>query len=503
MPSQTSSSKELKIRNLVIVGGGTAGWMTAAALSKVYNNLDSITLIESDEIGIVGVGEATIPSISIYNNLLQIDERDFLRQTKGTIKMGIEFVGWRELNNRYMHAFGYVGRDLGTAPFHNYWVKQSQKSEALDYWAYSLNNEAAITNRFATADRIAKTPINDLPYAFHFDAGLYARFLRGYSERLGVKRIEGRIKEVKLDPENGYISSLCLDNDQEISGDLYIDASGFHALLIEKALKVDYVDYNDWLPCDRAMAIPCESVPAITPYTRASAHKGGWQWRIPLTHRTGNGVVYSSHYMSDDQALDHLLSNLDGKPLADPRPIRFRTGRREAFFAKNCIAIGLSSGFLEPLESTSIHLIQSGIARLIALFPDLNFEPSLVKVFNKQSTDEFDTIRDFIILHYHANGRKGEALWDHARHMNLPDRLHEKIELFKMTGHFTDEPADLFKLASWAQVMIGQNIIPKSYHPFVDMVGEDDIRDYLKNIRFIVEDTVRQMPPYSQYLRGL
>lgn len=354
-----------RITQIVIVGGGTAGWMTAAALSKVLTKEYSIRLIESEEIGTVGVGEATIPMIKLFNTALDLDEDDFVRQTKGSFKLGIEFADWGRIGDSYLHGFGKIGQDLGLVAFYQYWLKMHQAGKAADLDEYSINTWAARHGKFmrAVSDR-PNSPLADIAYAYHFDAGLYARYLRGYAQARGVQRIEGKVVDTELRGGDGFVEAVVLDRGERIAGQLFIDCSGFRGLLIEQALKTGYDDWSHWLPCNRALAVPCESAAELTPYTRSTARDGGWQWRIPLQHRTGNGMVYCSDHMSDDEAAAVLLANLDGKPLADPRPLRFVTGKRKQFWNKNCVAIGLSSGFMEPLESTSIHFIQSAIAKI-------------------------------------------------------------------------------------------------------------------------------------------
>jgi len=498
--------KSDEIKSVVIVGGGTAGWMTAAALVKVLGPRLNITLIESDDIGTVGVGEATIPPIILFNNLMRIDEDEFMKATKATIKLGIEFVDWYEKDQAYMHDFGAVGKDLAYIGFHHYWMnahleKRSGFAERHSLWDYSFNNHVARLGKFARMPQIPDTPLLGTTYAFHFDAGLYAQYLRQLAEKMGVKRIEGKIIQVDQDPEKGDIARLHLENGMLIDGELFIDCSGFRGLLIEETLKSGYENWQDWLPCDRALALPCEAVKPTLPYTRSTAHKAGWQWRIPLQHRTGNGHVYASAFMSDDEALDILLKNIDGKALGQARPIKFVTGRRKLLWHKNCIAMGLAGGFIEPLESTSIHLIQSFIQRLILLFPHKGDNNKQRDEFNQASIAEFEFIRDFIILHYHANNRVGEPFWDMCRHMSIPDSLAHKIDLFKESGVIMSNSQDLFQLPSWLQVMWGQGITPRAAHAFVQAVAPHDRADYMKNIKDIFAHTAKSMPSHDDFLK--
>ncbi|MBW8368302.1 MAG: tryptophan 7-halogenase, partial [Arenimonas sp.] len=421
---------EGQVRDVVIVGGGTAGWMTAAALSKVLGPQHRIRLIESEDIGTVGVGEATIPMIKLFNQALEIDENDFIRETKGSFKLGIEFVNWGRLGDSYIHGFGKIGQDLGVIPFYQHWLKLRQAGQAGPLDDYSINTAAARANKFmpALTDR-PNSPMADIAYAYHFDAGLYARYLRGYAEARGVRRTEGKVAQVTLRPEDGFVDAVVLESGERVEGQLFVDCSGFRGLLIEQALHTGYQDWTHWLPCDRAMAVQCASSGPLTPYTRSTARTAGWQWRIPLQHRVGNGYVYSSQFISDDEAASTLLANLEGEALMTPKPLRFTTGKRNKFWNKNVVAIGLASGFMEPLESTSIHLIQSGIARLTAFFPHAGFDAVDVDEFNAHSHFEFDKIRDFLILHYHATERSDTPFWDYVRTMSIPDSLQHKMDL--------------------------------------------------------------------------
>jgi tryptophan 7-halogenase len=484
------------IRNIVIVGGGTAGWMTAAALSRFLEHGYSITLVESDDIGTVGVGEATIPMIRLFNDALGIDEADFLRATQGTYKLGIEFVGWRAPGHRYMHAFGPVGRPLGLVPFHHYWLRES----AGELGAYSLNETAARAGKFAHVAPQPGSPVPDMPYAFHFDAGLYAAYLRRYAEARGVVRVEGRIAGVERDGESGAIESVTLGGARSMAGDLFIDCSGFRGLLIEEALATGYDDWTHWLPCDRAMAVPCEGVEGgLTPYTRATARAAGWQWRIPLQHRTGNGYVFSSAHLSDDEAATTLLANLDGRALTDPKPLRFTTGARRKFWNRNVVAIGLASGFMEPLESTSIHLIQSAISRLLAFLPDVTLGKAEEGEYNRQTRVEYERIRDFLILHYHANGRD-EPVWQACRDMALPDSLTEKLDLWREGARVHRRDEELFTESGWVQVLIGQGIVPAATHPLAAQLSDPERAGFLASIRDIATRAAAQMPDHADYI---
>jgi len=490
------------IRSIVIVGGGTAGWMTAAALATMLKGRYPIRLIESDDIGIVGVGEATIPMIQRFNKVLGIDEAEFMRETMGSFKLGIEFVNWGRQGERYMHGFGKIGQDLWTTRFDQYWRKMRQLGKAAPLENYSITRMAALANKFMpTPDGVQNSPFNDIAYAYHFDASLYARYLRKLAEHRGVLRTEGKITRVSQRPGDDHVDAVILENGERIEGDLFIDCSGFRGLLIEQTLHTGFEDWTHWLPCDRALAVPCAPATALTPYTRSTAHQAGWQWRIPLQHRTGNGHVYCSQYVSDDEAASVLLAHLDGKALADPRPIRFTTGMRQQAWNKNVVAIGLSSGFLEPLESTSIHLIQNSISQLVEFFPDQSFNPTQISEFNRQNRFQMERLRDFIILHYHVNQRDDSEFWKACAHMAIPDTLQHKIDLYKTTGRVLRVDNELFAEDGWLQVMEGQNLPAQSHHPLVDLQSEDSIHDYLESVREVIAKCVSVMPDHAAFIR--
>ena len=493
--------RENCLKKVLIVGGGTSGWMSAAVLLHSLGKHYQIQLVESDEISTVGVGEATIPSIIKFNDLIGIDEDEFMRRTQATFKLGIQFRNWGALGDSYIHGFGSMGRKTGLVDFLHYWLKarQAGKVDRLD--DYSINLLACEKNRFMRArPDVPDSPLADLRHAFHFDAGLFAKYLRGYSEKLGVTRTEGKITSVQTHPETGFVTSVTMENGDVHAADLFIDCSGFRGLLIEQTLHTGYDDWSHWLPCDSALAVPCESTSPLLPYTRSTAHAAGWQWRIPLQSRTGNGHVFCSQFMSVDEATSILLGNLDGKALAEPRLIRFVTGKRKKFWNKNVVAIGLSSGFIEPLESTSIHLIQQGIVRLIELFPNLGFHQADIDEFNRQSATEFEQIRDFIALHYHATTRDDSAFWRYCRHMDVPDTLKHKTELFSSSGRFFHKNDELFGDASWAQVMLGQGIQPQSYHPLVDNTADEPVYRMLANVKAVMHATADRMPTHAQYI---
>jgi len=485
---------------IVIVGGGTAGWMAAAALARFIGEPNHIRLIESDAIGTVGVGEATIPQIRLFNDSLGIDEDRFVRETKGTFKLGIEFVDWHRPGTRYIHGFGGIGRGLGLLPFYHYWLRYRADGGTLDLWDFSPNVRAARANRFGRVpDRITGQP-SGYGYAYHFDAALYARFLRRFAETGGVQRIEGEVIDVALHGESGCIDSVTLASGARIEGDLFVDCSGFRGRLIEQALGSGYEDWSHWLPCDRALAVPCESVAPLTPYTRSTAREAGWQWRIPLQHRTGNGHVYCSSFVSDEAAHDTLLAHLDGAPLADPRALRFTTGKRRAAWVKNCVALGLASGFLEPLESTSIHLIQNGIARLLAFLPDAACDSADIAEYNAQTDFEYAAVRDFLILHYRLNDRGDSEFWRYCREMPIPDSLTQKIALFAANGRIARHNLELFDVPSWLQVMWGQGLRPRGYHPLADRPTAQELDQLIATNQRRAERIVAPLGDHADFI---
>jgi len=491
------------VRNIVIVGGGTAGWMSAAALSDLLPRSCTIRLVESDEIGIIGVGEATIPHIRHFNSALGIDEDEFLRATQGTFKLGIEFVNWGGLGQRYIHGFGKVGQELNGLSFHQYWLRALQQGRAKDLGLYSINTVAPLEGKFMrTRSDMAGSPLADIASAFHFDASLYARYLRKLAEGRGVRRTEGKIVQVLQRDPDGFIDAVVMESGERITGDLFIDCSGIRALLIEQTLKAGYENWQEWLPCDRALAVPCESVQPLVPMTRSTAHTAGWQWRIPLQHRIGNGHVYSSAFMSDDEATSILLSHLDGKPLADPRPVRFVTGRRKRFWVGNCVAVGLSSGFLEPLESTSIHLIQTALARLVSFFPHAGFDAPDIAEYNDQTQFEYERIRDFLVLHYKATQRSDSAFWNHCRTMPIPATLQRKMDLFCSNGRVFREGTELFTELSWLQVMVGQGLVPRGHHPLADLMSDAELDEFLGDVEGVIRKCVNVMPSQADFIQA-
>ncbi|MBL0924769.1 MAG: tryptophan 7-halogenase [Sphingomonadaceae bacterium] len=493
----------MAIENIIIVGGGTAGWMAAAALSRLKTGAQvGITVIESEEIGTVGVGEATIPPFLDFNQLLEVDEREMLAAVQGSFKLGIQFVNWGKLGDSYIHPFGAYGYQIGGISFHHVWHKYRQEGDKRPIQVFNIETMAAYFGRFARTEDYQRDDLPPINYAYHLDAGRYARFLRQYAETRGVVRREGRVIDVALDGETGFVSSVTMDDGERIEGDLFIDCSGFRGLLIEQALKTGYDDWSNYLPCNRAVALPCirEDGSGPLPYTRATAHSAGWQWQVPLQHRNGNGHVYCSEYMSDDEAHDILVRNIAGKPGADPNFLRFVTGRRKKFWNRNVVALGLAAGFMEPLESTSIHLINTGINKLIALLSLEGITQVQEDTFNRLTAKEYARIRDFLILHYNATSRDDSPFWNYCRNMSVPDSLTEKINLFRNNGQIFREDDELFTETSWAAVMMGQGIMMNGHNAMANSVKEPTTRQEIdameQSIRFVVE----HMPSHGDYL---
>jgi tryptophan halogenase len=493
------------INHIVIVGGGTAGWMAAAVLSRLRNGrkLD-ITLVESEAIGTVGVGEATIPPFVEFNQLLEVDEHEMMAASQGSFKLGIQFINWGKQGESYIHPFGAYGYHMGGIAFHQIWHRLREAGDKRPIQVFNLETMAAYFGRFSRTQDYAREDLPPVNYAYHLDAGRYAAFLRKYAEKRGVERQEGRVSDVKLDPESGFVTAVQLENGQELAGQLFVDCSGFRGLLIEQALKTGYEDWSNFLPCDRAVALPCvrEDGSGPLPYTRATAHSAGWQWQVPLQHRNGNGHVYCSSFMKDDEALDILLGNIAGKPGADPNFLRFTTGRRKKFWNKNVVALGLAAGFMEPLESTSIHLINTGINKLMALLSLEGITQTHEDAFNRLTSKEYARIRDFLILHYNATARDDSEFWNYCRTMPVPETLTEKTELFRMNGQIFREEDELFTETSWAAVMMGQGIRMGGHNPVADtldsMATAKEFDEMERSIRFVVD----KMPIHGDYLKG-
>jgi len=489
------------IRDIVIVGGGTAGWMTAAGLSAVLGDLPvRIRLVESAEIGTVGVGEATVPHIRNFNARLGLDEADFMRRTQATYKLGIEFRNWGRQGESYIHPFGAFGQPIGGGPFDQHWLRARQRGEADNIDADSQPIMPDLLGRFGPPSSDPRSLGSTFSYAYQFDAGLYAQYLRAYSEARGVVRTEGRIRDVALRGEDGFIEAVVLDSGERIAGDLFIDCSGFRGLVIEQALKTGYEDWTHWLPCDRAAAVPCDSVEPPTPYTRATSDEAGWRWRIPLQHRVGNGYVYCSSYISDDDAARVLVSKLDGKAQQDPRFLRFTTGRRKKQWNGNCVAIGLASGFLEPLESTSIHLIQVAITTLLELFPERGCAQADQDEYNRVMDLAFERIRDFLGLHYQATQRDDSPFWRDKAAAPIPDSLAYKMELFRERGMVVNYRDGFFLEPSWLAVYLGQNILPHGYDPMADAVDPGEAAGRLDALRTAVRRAAEAMPGHQAFI---
>jgi tryptophan halogenase len=482
------------LRHIIIAGGGTAGWMAAAAIARTLGPAVDLTLIESDVIGTIGVGESTIPPLVTYNRLLRINEADFMRATQATFKLGIGFENWKEIGHRYFHSFGTTGKDHWTAGFQHFWLNGLERGHREPYDDYCLELSAAYAGKFA------HLPDDRMNYAYQLDSTLYAKFLRAMAEGDGTRRVEGKIAQVELDGTNGNIAALKLESGERIAGDLFIDCTGFRALLIEGALEAAFEDWTHWLPCDSAIAIQTLSVRPAVPYTLAIAHDSGWQWRIPLQHRTGNGIVFSSSYLDKDAALERLLGNIEGDKLTEPNVLHFRAGTRRAQWTKNCIAVGLSGGFMEPLESTSIHLIQRAVLRLIRMLPRAEVSERDVAEFNDQMQQDYLQIRDFLILHYKATDRRDSEFWRYCADMEIPDSLTQKIELFRETARVFRRNEELFAENSWVQVMMGQGIMPKSYHPIATKLSDSEMAKLLATIRETVAQTVVGLPNHEAYV---
>ena len=489
------------LKEIVIVGGGSAGWMTAAALSSLLDPKDvTVTLVESDQIGTIGVGEATIPDIINFNRMLGIGEAEFMKATNATFKLGIEFVDWGRKGGRYIHPFGQHGVDMQGIDFHNFWLHSQAAGNDQPIENYSLCSVLAKRNKFALPDPNPRSVLSHVRYAYHFDATLYAGFLRNYAEARGVRRVEGKIQQVEQAGESGFIKGLRLDNGSAVTGDFFFDCSGFRALLTAETLGVPFLDWSHWLPCNSALAVPCSHNGPLTPYTRSTAKASGWQWRIPTQQRTGNGHIYCRDFISDDEATSVLLDGLDGEPLASPRQIRFTAGHRREFWTGNCIAVGLAAGFLEPLESTSIYLIQEGISRFISLFPTADIPQIVRDEYNRHMRTEFEQVRDFIILHFCATERDDSPFWKYCREMSIPDSLKYKIELFREAGRIFRYEEELFTRPSWVAVMLGQGVIPKGPDPIVSTLPPGEVSGSIESMRAAMEQAADKAPTHEQFI---
>ena len=503
MDGRNDQAAGRRVRSVVILGGGTAGWMTATALARTFGNALRITLLESEEIGTVGVGEATIPTIHWFNALVGLDEAAFLRETKATFKLGIEFVDWTRPGHRYFHPFGEYGAKLPGVGFHHRWLKARAEGLEVPLADTSLATRLAADGRFAKPADDPRSILSTLGYAYHFDAALYARHLRGIAEAAGVRRVEGKLQDVERDGDTGFVTALTTMRGDRLEGDLFVDCSGFRALLIDGAMGGGFEDWSHWLPCDRAVAVPCERVADTTPFTRSTARAAGWQWRIPLQHRTGNGYVYASAHASDDEAAATLLANLDGEALAEPRVLRFTAGTRRRAWIGNVVAIGLSSGFLEPLESTSIHLIQSGIAKLLTLFPDRDCDAALAYRYNTLLNADMDGIKDFLILHYHATSGRDDPLWRAVRAMPLPDSLVAREAQYRRSGRLMLGPEELFRDASWIAVLNGQGVVAGDYNPAADALDAATNRAQVQQIADVIARAAPTLPRHDDALAAM
>ncbi|GBL05926.1 tryptophan halogenase family protein [Glaciecola sp. KUL10] len=487
-------SNPQSVKRVVIAGGGTAGWMTAACLSKLIGKNIDVTLVESDNIATVGVGEATIPPIRTLHKLLGINEQEFIRETNATFKLGIEFSNWRENEHSYIHSFGMTGKECWAGEFHHFWLRGLEKGITHDFGDYCFELQAAKQNKFGISNQQA------INFAYHLDATAYAKYLRKFSEALGAKRVEGKIKYVQKHPQNGFISALALESGAIIEGDLFIDCTGFRGLLIEQALHTGYDDWSHWLPCNTAVTVQTQNTKQPIPYTKSIAHEAGWQWRIPLQHRMGNGLVFCNSFMDIDQATEKLRTSVTGKMINEPRQINFLTGRRRKGWNKNCVAIGLSSGFIEPLESTSIHLIMTAAVRLMRLFPYSGITQSTVDEYNNKLDSELNSIRDFIVMHYKVTNRQDTEFWRHCNAMEIPDTLRHKLDLFKETGRVFLDDGDIFRVDSWTQVLMGQGMYPQQYHHIAAEMDDNELVRFLNAIRTQVMQSVAQLPSHADFV---
>jgi tryptophan halogenase len=485
---------EQRVKRVVIAGGGTAGWNVAAALGSALGTLLDITLVESEEIGTIGVGESTVPTVRTFHRLLGIDEREFMRDNRATFKLAISFENWARQDDRYIHAFGVLGKSTWMGDFHHFWLHAKAEGWGGELGDYCFEHQAAAAKKFACGEKV------DINYAYHLDAALYARFLRKFSEGHGVKRVEGKITRVDQDPESGFVTAINLESGQRIEGDLFIDCTGFRGLLIEQTLKAGFEDWAQWLPTNSALPIQTRAVGPAVPYTRAIAHEAGWMWQIPLQHRVGNGLVYASDYMSDDAAHDRLHAQIEGEVVFAPKPIRYRTGRRRKVWDKNVVAFGLSSGFVEPLESTSIHLIQVGITRLIQAFPFAGISQAQADRYNERARSELDQVRDFVVLHYKLTEREDSEFWRYCRNMSVPDSLAARIALFRESGTAYQGQDELFRVDSWLQVMTGQRLVPERYHHMGRLMSPEQLRGALTDLRTNIANAVARMPTHQEFI---
>jgi tryptophan 7-halogenase len=485
-----------QVKKVVIAGGGTAGWIAAAALSQQLGRLIDITLVESEEIGTIGVGESTVPPMRVFHQLLGIDEQEFMRAVAATFKLGIWFEDWGQIGDRYIHPFGRHGKPTWLCEFHHFWLHGLRNGMNSELGEYCVEWLAAREGRFATSRE------SDINYAFHIDAALYAKFLRRFAEGFGVRRVEGKIKSVRQNAATGFIEALQLHSGEALEGDLFIDCTGFRGLLIEQTLHTGFEDWLHWLPCDSAVAVQTEATSAPNPYTVAIAHEAGWRWRIPLQHRVGNGLVYCSRYLSDDDAKQKLLQAVSGNALRPPFFLKFRPGRRLQTWNKNCVSLGLASGFVEPLESTAIHMIMTAVTRLMQLFPFDGVRQTFVDQYNDETRAEIEKVRDFIVLHYHTTDRDDTPFWRYCKNMEIPESLTRRIELFKEGGHAYQADGELFRVDSWTQVLLGQGVVPKHYHPSARLLPDNELRQVLNGLKAQVSQTVAKLPKHLDFINS-
>lgn len=482
------------IKRVVIAGGGTAGWMAAASLSQLLKGSLQVSLVESDNIGIVGVGEATIPPIRTLHKLLGIDEKAFVKATNATFKLGIQFENWGRKGDSYIHSFGMTGRECWAGEFHHFWLRAQREGQEHPFGAYCVEHEAALAGKFGFSQQL---PMN---FAYHLDASQYGQFLRKMAEENGVRRIEGTIARVDKNPSTGFIEQLALQSGELVEGDFFIDCTGFRGLLIEQALHTGYQDWSHFLPCDSAVAVQTETPGEPRPYTRSIAHDAGWQWQIPLQHRTGNGLVYCQRYLSDEDAKARLLAQIEGNTINDPRVIKFTPGKRRKGWNKNCVALGLASGFIEPLESTSIHLIMTAIVRLMRLFPFEGISDAAINEYNNKFDSEMQCILDFIVMHYHVTQRDDSPFWRHCKEMEIPDSLKHKLDLFKNTGLVFLDDGDIFRVDSWTQVMLGQRLQPKQFNRVAYEMSDDEFNRFMAGVREQVKAKVNALPSHGAFV---
>ncbi len=496
-----ASVSDNRIKKIVILGGGAAGWMAAAALAKVfYQKGLPVVLVESANIGTIGVGEATIPSMALFNQMLGIDEQEFMKKTRATFKLGIRFKDWGWKGNDYIHPFSVYGTEIEGVSFHHFWQRAYKKGLCKDLFDFSLNVLACKQGLFIRPQSIDNSPLNNIRYAYHLDALAYAGFLRGFAESRGVLRVEANVTDVRLSAENGGIQSLVLDDGSQVEGDFFFDCSGFQSLLAGQSLKTKFEDWSRYLPVDRALAVQTLNSGRLDPYTTSTAHGAGWQWAIPLQHRRGNGFVYSSAYLADDSAEELFVGSLGADALTAVKKIKFKTGKLERIWNKNCLSIGLASGFIEPLESTSIYFVQSAISKFLSMMPNLDNMQLMADRFNKAMDWDYESTRDFIILHYHASNRDDSDFWRYCRDMQIPASLENKIDLYKSGSIVFRDNFELFSEPSWLSVMHGQGLVARDYSPLADVLSDENLSNVVSKMCQVVQKCVTVMPTHEAYI---